>query len=349
MLARLTVATPFLMVVPDNTQFSVRAYDDSGYEVRVYPPVRSDIPLKTDEPDSVEVNGKPGFVANALRIDFLKDRFDMTQRATDPPNDVIARAIASFLTRYRYAIRSPQVSPIEFPGTTWRMEYLNDDGTPVERKSGEVAARGGRGFQISYVALSPEIWEQVHSLDPDWLPPRWNDLLLDAEGALPKVGTAVVLAATALEVFIADTLDDLAARNGFSQPMWEWINHRGEWLKDPSTGEQFDFLLKFFTGHSLQEDLTLWESFQNLRTARNRFVHEGAATLGKAAKLVVTPQKAAQLVKNARDITEWVREKLPEEMKWPMLPHDTKVSVALTLLKNPAPASERKGDPPPQA
>jgi len=38
----------------------------------------------------------------------------------------------------------------------------------------------------------------------------WHDLLLDAEEALPGVGTAVVLAFTALEVFIADTLDELA-------------------------------------------------------------------------------------------------------------------------------------------
>lgn len=346
LIARLGVATRFLIAVPEGVRFTAYTYEDSGYQICAHPPMVSNVPIRADLPAHIEIDGQAGFVANALRIDFIKDRFDLSSDANDPPREVISRAIDSFLTRYRYVLRAPQIASSDFPNTTWRLEYLNDDGSPVQRGPGVVAGRGGLGYEIRYVAITSGIWEQMHELEPDWLPPRWNDLLLDANGALPRVGTAVVLAATALEVFIADTLDELSAHADFPQPMWDWVNHRGDWLKDPSTAEQFDFLLQYFTGHSLKEESTLWESFQNLRTARNTFVHEGAATLGRT-RVIVTPQQAAQLVKKAWDITEWVREKLPAEMQWPLFKQDTRVAVTMPLL--PLATSQRPSDQPTQA
>jgi hypothetical protein len=203
----------------------------------------------------------------------------------------------------------------------------------------------GRNMRFSFVAQTPEIFEQIHTLDPDWEPPRWHDLLLDAEGALPKVGTAVVLAATALEVLIADTLEALAKKSPVPPALWEWINKRGDWMKDPSTDEQFDFLLKFFVGHSLVDEKDLWPSYKNLRTARNTFVHEGAATLTKN-KVPVDAAKAAELAGKAREITAKIREWLPPEMQWPDFPQNTNVSfefnVADRLQAKPAPEKQEE-------
>ena len=333
MIARLGIAAPFLMAVPDSESFTVRAYLDSGCEVHIYPPMRSTEPLRADVPDAVEVNGKAAFFADLIRIDFVKDTFDRGEKGAldfDPPMEVISRAISSFCVRYRYVGRAPQVSPIPFPASTFRLEYLNDDGTPLEKEEGKSRARMGRGLQMAFVAMSPEIWEQIHTLAPDWQPPRWHDLLLDAQGALPRVGTAVVLAATALEVFIADTLDALAARGGVHPSLWEWINKRKDIDKNPAVEEQYDVLLKFFVGHSLKEDAALWTAFMNLKTARNKFVHEGAALVGGAE---VTPQKAAELVGKARGITAKIREWLPPELQWSDFPEKTQTSMEIKLAE----------------
>jgi len=159
--------------------------------------------------------------------------------------------------------------------------------------------------------------------------PRWHDLLLDAAGALPKIGTALVLAATSLEVFIADILDGLAQGSQLPGALWNWLNHRGDWQKDPSTEEQFDFLLAHFTGHSLKENQQLWGAFKNIRTARNTFVHEGAAKLGGK---VVTLAEATQFVIKTREIVDWVRPWLPPDFQWPHLELKTSMRMEMKLL-----------------
>jgi hypothetical protein len=68
-------------------------------------------------------------------------------------------------------------------------------------------------------------------------------------------------------------------------------------------------VLEALTGHSLKEDLGLWEGFQNLRGARNRYVHEGEAKIGNQA---VTSKQAATLLGTARQIMDWLEELLPE-------------------------------------
>ena len=95
------------------------------------------------------------------------------------------------------------------------------------------------------------MWQDIHELPPDYEPPAWEELLLDAEAEFPRIGPAIVLAATALEVLISQVLDRLAAQSSLPAPLWQWINRRGE---EPAVDQQYDALLKFFTGHSLKEE-----------------------------------------------------------------------------------------------
>ncbi len=211
MLARLFVLLPFNLTVPDGEQFIVYEYEDSGYKVRFYPPGRSDRAPSSTDPDQLKINGIPAFQAEVLRIDFHKDSFDRrSEIPCDPPEPVINRAINSFLVRLRHVLHAAQVRPLNFPLVTWRLQYLNDDETELEKKERFVRGRGTFQFSFSWTALTKKVWDDVHNLQPDYEPPPWESLLLDASAELPSIGPAVVLAATALEVFISQVLDQLA-------------------------------------------------------------------------------------------------------------------------------------------
>jgi hypothetical protein len=331
-LARLIVESPFLMIIPENSDFPMHhEYEDMGYQVRFLPPERSGEPLRENLPKTMEVDGRPAFVADALRIDFQKQTFDRESIAPDPPIEVILRAINSLTRRMRYVTRAPQVSSVELPYATWRLDYTNDDGTPLPQQVGKVRARWVQRRHFSFVGLSPEVWRHMESLTVDWAPPPWHDLLLDAEDALPKVETAVVLAAVAVEVFIADVLDHLAIHLNAPKSLWSWLTHRGgDFNKGPSTEEQFDFLLHYFVGHSLKEDQALWQSFQHLRTARTTFVHEGLARMTRRGP-AVTPAEAADLVSKSRAIVDWVRQWLPSEVQWPDFRLTTRIELGHSI------------------
>jgi hypothetical protein len=168
----------------------------------------------------------------------------------------------------------------------------------------------------SFIGISPEIWDSAFGLPSRFEVPVWDGLRLDAIAALPNVGTAFVLAATSLEVFISVLLDELAAKKRLSVSLWTWITTRdNKILQQPSVEEQFDVLLKEFTGHTLKEEATLWEAFKNLKAARNSFVHEGVAMIGKKP---VSEGVAATLVGQVDNIIAKIREWIPEELRWPV-------------------------------
>ena len=103
MIARLHVVLPFHLAVPEGKEFTLYSYDDNGYEVTVYPPVKTDHPIQSEIPDSVLIDEAPAFVANGLRIDFRKERCDRTAGIdSDPPMALIQRSADSFVTRIRY-------------------------------------------------------------------------------------------------------------------------------------------------------------------------------------------------------------------------------------------------------
>jgi hypothetical protein len=328
-LARLFVLLPFSVVIPEGEEFTVYEYEDDGYAVRVYPPLKSDRPSLPEGVEQIKMDEISAFQADALRIDFYKESFNRTKDILlDPPENVIRRAINAFILRLKHVTRAYQIHSIDFPNITWRIRYLNDDETELDIDEQFIRGRGGLQFSFTFIGLNKKVWEDINGLPPDYEPPPWEELLLEAQFELPRVGPAVVLAATALEVFIAQILDHLAKVKPTPLELWSWINNRGDYLREPTVEEQYDVLLKFFTGRSLKAEGRLWESFKNLKTARNSFVHEGRAKVGGTP---VSIDAAKKLVASAQEIVSTIREWLPQELYWPVFKHSIRIEALKKL------------------
>lgn len=189
-------------------QFDVPTYESEGCLVRFYPPKRS----KEEETRSVgkglKINGAPTFTADLVHIEFVRDNFDRSiNLECDPPFSFIKEFLDHYLVRLRHIAKSPIVRPSEFPHCDWRLHYLNDDGTELSHTEGLLRMRGGLSVSLSWIALTDAMWRDIHSIpDGEGFPP-WDELLLDAAFPGMSVGNSIVLAATALEVFIAHVLD----------------------------------------------------------------------------------------------------------------------------------------------
>ena len=328
MIARLRILLPQPITIPEGEKFSIYSYVDDNCEVRIYPPNKSDIPTQTDDLKDIEINGAPAFRANSLRIDFVRENFDLRESIEcDPSYEFIQRTVNSFLTRLRFVTRGIQIKLLDFPQCTWFIDYLNDDETEVQKQEGMVLGRGRRTLNFSWTVVNSRVWDDIHHLSPLSTTPVWDTLSLDAMNLLPEVGPAIVLAATALEVFIAQILNQLAEQSSIPQELWTWINER-DWLKEPSVEEQFDALLYILTGTSLKTNQRLWEGFIHLKGARNNFVHEGVAKINKRA-VALTHEDARRLVNTAIEIIRFVKDQLPENMKWPE--YQNKLNVRVTM------------------
>jgi hypothetical protein len=330
MLAKLHVKVPFELMLPLGERFNVYTLETDGYKVRFDVPSRSVDSPNTSESEKIEVNGKSAFLADVLTVVFEKESFERAEGTPlDPSEELIQATIQFFLDRLKFVAKAPQVRPIDFPNCTWDLLYLNDDGSELERKEGLFRGRFGRHLSVAVFGCSPQIWDDIFSLAPDFRVPPWHTLLVDSRGALPHVGSAVVLAATALEIFIEEVLHQLAQATSISDLLWKWLNDRGDWRKEPSVEERFDVLLKVTAGHSLKEDNLLWESFKKLRKARNAFVHHGAPILDGQ---IVSNADALHLIASADAIVKRVREWLPPSLQWPVFQHNMNIQVTKPFL-----------------
>jgi hypothetical protein len=225
--------------------------------------------------------------------------------------------------------RGSKIRPINFPYTSWHLQYLNDDESELDKTEGLVKGRGTKTIAFSWTALNNDIWERIFELPPDYIPPQWDNLLLDANEALPEIGPSVVLAATALEVFISHILNELSKNSSIPKDLWNWVNNRNWWLQKPGTEEQFDILLKTLLGISLKENNDLWKSFKNLKDARNSFVHDGIAKIGKNP---ISEGEARKLLVKANEIVIFIKNKLPEELRWPEYKHSINVEAKKKII-----------------
>jgi hypothetical protein len=317
-LAKLNYRLPFEFAVPVVAEFPIYGFDLNGYSVDIEIPTRSGIPPAVQE-HQVFINEKLAFAADVLTVTFQRDSFNREiDSPIDPPVELINTVLHNFIERFRYVARASKVTHVDFPRGLWTIDYLNDDGSELtpdpERKL--VRRRGSQHLHVSCVACDPALWASVFSLPANFQSPGWHSLLLDSHAAIPHVGTAIVLAATALEVFIAGLLDGLVKETVVPKQLWKWIKTRGnDFDKQPSVEEQFDTLLEVITGHSLKEDLGLWEAFQNLKTARNRFVHDGTPRISRNSP-PVSVGEALELLGQAEAIVAKIREWVPENRRW---------------------------------
>lgn len=325
MKARFSLLLPFVITIPEGEKFPIHEIDDEGYNIRILPLAKTEVPTMQNNADEFSVDGKLAYQTNGLRIDFKKDSFDRKIGIEcDPPYTLITRTVNSFLLKLRFVTRGSKIHPINLLQASWHLQYLNDDESELKKVEGLARERFAKSFIFSWVALTNNIWEEIFKLPADYTTPHWDNLLLDAQEALPEIGPSVVLAATALEVFISYILNELAKKSLTPKELWDWINKRGFWLKEPSVQEQFDGLLKILLGISLKEKSDLWESFKNLRDARNSFVHDGVAKIGQSP---ISEDKVRELLVKAHEIILFIRTKLPPDLQWPEYKHSITVSA----------------------
>lgn len=328
MLAKLHILVPFEMTVPLGAEYKIYGYEEDGYRIHFDVPSTSGKPRPVDSPEEVLINGKTALHADVITIVFQKDQFERgISSSIDPPLPLIQKSLNSFLERLKYVSKAPQVRPLDFEKSQWHLQYLNDDGSELEKAEGQLRGRGTRAFSFSFLGCDPALWDHLFTLPIDFEPPAWHALLVDSRGALPHIGTALVLATTALEILIAEILNQLVKKTSVPPELWDWINGRGNWQKEPSVDEQYDVLLRIMTGHSLKEDNTLWEGLKNLRSARNSFVHEGVAKLGRAK---LTVNDVLPMLNRADEIVSKIREWIPEDYRWPVIDH--KITIQMSKL-----------------
>ena len=142
------------------------------------------------------------------------------------------------------------------------------------------------------------------------------------------------MAFTALEVAVSKLLDDLAVSSPIPEDLWRWINNR-QLEKQPSLVDQFGDLLHILLGYSLKDESALRESFQNLRRARNSFVHDGVAHIGPN---VVTEGDARILGGKANEMLAFTNSKLPANLQWPEYHHQIQVRARMIMPVEGSPA-----------
>jgi len=363
-IARFRIEMPFVMhcaaEVLQEAPVEVTLHD---LTVRLFPPYRSrsrpahrawnaNLPrdvartlLEADDDqtpsENPTINGQPTLECNALLLECHKKTFDRNPGSNDPDHQLLVDLANDWLGRLRLLVASPNVRLLPDSPAWWQIRYVNDDGSDLPLEPPLLRRRFAQGVQFESVALNADLWARVAEVPWGYRPDPARTLLVDASACLPDVGTAVVLAFTALETCITRALDTLAPMYGVKPLVWNWINDRGDFLKHPSVRERFDSLLSAISRHSLKEEPELWEAFRNLQQARNKFAHEGTATIGGVP---VDQQKAAQLLLQTGKIVDWIEAQLPPAMRTPKFDNDSVQTQATIMLVGPESAPESSQD-----
>lgn len=330
MQARIHVMLPYAFYLPLGERYATRLTTVSGYRIQVHTPRRSDNADRLDPAQDIRVGGVPGFKADLLRFDFFKESFERhDSQPIDPPPGIIRALSNDLLTRIRYVAKASHITLIpDDVNLEYHIEYLNDDGSSLPKQAGMRRQAGSRRFHVSFTALTPTVWDDAWSLPSIDKLPAWPFLIMAAVDLLPAVGPAIVVATTALEVAITQLLTALAIDAGIAPDLWDGLTRRG---REPRLEDRFGWLSEHFLGRSLKENPQLWNSFDSLRKARNSFVHSGVAQVDGTA---ISTRRAHELVMAARKIIDYLRDIVPEGLRWPDF--NDKTEVEFTRLFAPA-------------
>lgn len=315
MLAKFQIELPFEVAVPPDHKHDPIKYHEGDCAVRIDAPYN----LSESKPyhwfGGIQFDGQPCQVADILTVWFEKPSFARTlNQSLEPSDATLQRALDEFVNRIRFIAEFSQAQRFVFSNAKWKITYLNDDLSALEKVEGLVRTRSGGEFNYTTVVCDDELWTAMRSLPNDFEAPAWHDIFLDAKACLPHIGSGVVLAATSLELFISDVLDRLVTSSAVPAELWGWINKPRS--NNPLVDEQFDTLLHVLCGHSLKEDNKLWQAFMNLKNARNNYVHGGIARISHNAPQL-SIEDATALILHARKIIERVTLWLPEKYRAP--------------------------------
>lgn len=362
MIARFSILLPFEFLRSHEADLPPWTFERAGCQVQVLAPVQSaartanvapgDItpdnirelvrPSENAQPSNqIFMNHASTLVVDLLQIlfrksgDFNRERDAFVDASTDVPTFPLAIEIANeFLSRFRMLTGDFRIRNLIATRTLAVLEYLADDGQPVAKDPSKLSGAANHYANTRLNPLPPHVWDAIRTTTAATDGRAWDGLLLDAIGLLPDIGPALVLAATSLETLIADALDSLSgATSVVPQSLWTWINDRGDYRKEPSVLDQYDTLLKVFTGRSLRDETELWEALRNIRDARNSFVHEGKALIGKRE---VSLADARALLAKAERIVQWVEAFLPETARRPRLTQTISIAVRKQAVRPPA-------------
>jgi hypothetical protein len=296
----------------------------------------------------------PSYAANLIQIDFTAESFerrfeDISLPPPDPPLETARQVANLFLAALRSTTSASFVEPLG-EGAWWLVEYLADDGTTLPVQEGLRRAVGNGRVASVNCAIDASVWEGVCSKLPNYVPPAWETLLLEAERLLPAVGPSIVLICIALETLVDQALDVLAARSAIPPDLWEWMNNRDFYLKNPSVTDRYGTLLGLLAGRSLKDKADLWQAFGEIREARNNYAHEGKAylTRGKArTQIEVSQEMAARMLASAKEIAAWTEELLPPENRRPTLAVKPRLLMSRVIIPQTiaATSGESKASP----
>ena len=333
MIARFIILLPFDLYVTEDNGWTTIAGSTSEFEFRIYTPAHyAHRPRPEDTvhthitswatnltaaqfSDDLLLNGKKLAPVNVLVIDLIKAEFDRSIDfvINDPlPTQVFDLANA-VLVRIRVFSRTPQIQPLLQSRDPWRLQYLTDEAEELPEEEGLSRGKLFAPVTIGVPTIALGTLEMLVQNQASEEPYVWDQLLLDGKGLWPDIGSSIVMTYAALETFIEWALETLEReQRTFSNVFWEWLKGRDHWSKEPSVAEQFDSLLLVFTGRSLKHEPSLWQSFTELKKARNSLVHHGAAKVdGKS----VDAPKAKELIDAADKIVGWVELLLPEKYR----------------------------------
>ena len=333
-----------------------------GYEVTVHPPQQalvspedlsgmSVVPLleamRQVRPNpspktaaGVELDAKSVVPLNLLVIDFKKDELKRSGEDFEPSFDLVFEFANDVLARMRSVLRVASIRPLRLATTAARIDYLNDDGSPVDADGVTPRSHVLGASSFSVAVLRSEAWADASALAPDFEPRPWDEMLMDASDVLPRIEAAIVLAFAALESFIDWALEEFAAAGAVDPALYRWIAERDNIEKRPSPKDRYDVLLKALGGKSLKDEPDLWTLFSDLYRVRNKSAHEGHATLNGVR---VNLDKARELVGGAERIIAWAEQLLPEEMRRPAT-GPTMELVFTKLLTGADPATQQAAD-----
>jgi hypothetical protein len=356
----------FRAVVRPDESGSVLVIEEGEYRFEVHKPYKSQVtaadrdfaeghPLvevthrlaaADPQPTPVKLDGEPATLADALRVDIFgpltREPGEGEVGADGVPVEepAIGMAFAAAERAFqlmRVLAQAPSIRPLSPADCVWILYYVEDDGTPVDPAPPLIRRRLKGRFTVPSMPLIRDaaLWSAVIDVPDDYEIPPWETLLLDARNLLPEIGPALVLATSAIEARTDDALEQLARSKGENvAALWSWISQRDQYWRRPAFAERLSDMLLALGARSVKEDAALWEGFQNLRNARNDYVHRGVALLGGQP---VTLDKANQLIQNARLTIDWIEEQLPATRRRPRFEgkHVLQTSLLITPQETP--------------